>query len=40
MKKTFLNFATLMIKKNIPNFFTLCNLFCGCVAIVFAFKEI
>lgn len=27
-----------MIKRNIPNFFTLCNLFSGCVAIVFALK--
>lgn len=27
-----------MIKKNIPNLFTLCNLFCGCTAIVFAFE--
>ncbi|MBI4929967.1 MAG: CDP-alcohol phosphatidyltransferase family protein [Bacteroidetes bacterium] len=26
------------MKKNIPNFFTLCNLFCGCIAIVFAFE--
>jgi len=26
------------IKKNIPNLFTLCNLLCGCVAIVFAFE--
>jgi CDP-diacylglycerol--serine O-phosphatidyltransferase len=25
-----------MIRKNIPNFFTLCNLLCGCVGIVFA----
>ena len=28
-----------MIKKNIPNFFTLCNLLCGCIAIVFAFEN-
>jgi CDP-diacylglycerol---serine O-phosphatidyltransferase len=27
-----------MIKKNIPNLFTLCNLLCGCVAIVFALE--
>jgi CDP-diacylglycerol--serine O-phosphatidyltransferase len=27
-----------MIKKNIPNLFTLCNLLCGCIAIVFAFE--
>lgn len=27
-----------MIKKNIPNLFTLCNLCCGCIAIVFAFE--
>ncbi len=27
-----------MIKRNIPNFLTLCNLLCGCVAIVYAFK--
>ncbi|MBI3500688.1 MAG: CDP-diacylglycerol--serine O-phosphatidyltransferase [Bacteroidetes bacterium] len=27
-----------MIRKNIPNFFTLCNLFSGCIAIVFAFE--
>lgn len=27
-----------MIRKNIPNFFTLCNLLCGCIAIVFAFE--
>ncbi|TAL61677.1 MAG: CDP-diacylglycerol--serine O-phosphatidyltransferase [Bacteroidetes bacterium] len=27
-----------MIKKNIPNFFTLCNLFSGCIAIVFALE--
>ncbi len=27
-----------MIKKNIPNLLTLCNLFCGCIAIVFAFE--
>lgn len=27
-----------MIKKNIPNFFTVCNLLCGCVAIVFALE--
>jgi CDP-diacylglycerol--serine O-phosphatidyltransferase len=27
-----------MIKKNIPNFFTICNLFCGCLAIVFALE--
>jgi CDP-diacylglycerol---serine O-phosphatidyltransferase len=27
-----------MIKKNIPNFFTLCNLFCGCTGIVFALE--
>lgn len=26
------------MKKNIPNFFTLCNLLCGCIAIVFAFE--
>src|ERR1035437_8494732 len=26
------------IKKNIPNLFTLCNLLCGCIAIVFAFE--
>ena len=25
-----------MIKKNIPNLFTLANLFCGCVAVIFA----
>ena len=25
-----------MFKKNLPNFLTLCNLFCGCLAIVFA----
>ncbi len=28
-----------MIKQNIPNFLTLCNVLCGCVAIVFAFEE-
>lgn len=27
-----------MIKRNIPNFFTLCNLFSGCVGIVFALE--
>ena len=27
-----------MIKKNIPNFVTLCNLFSGCIAIVFALE--
>ena len=27
-----------MIKKNIPNIFTLCNLLCGCIAIVFVFE--
>src|SRR3954465_4767062 len=27
-----------MIKKNIPNLFTLCNLFSGCIAIVFALE--
>jgi CDP-diacylglycerol--serine O-phosphatidyltransferase len=27
-----------MIKRNIPNFFTLCNLFSGCIAIVFALE--
>jgi len=27
-----------VIKKNIPNFLTLCNLFCGCIAVVFAFQ--
>ena len=27
-----------MIKQNIPNLLTLCNLFCGCIAIVFAFE--
>jgi len=27
-----------VIKKNIPNLFTLCNLLCGCIAIVFAFE--
>lgn len=26
------------IKQNIPNLFTLCNLFCGCIAVVFAFE--
>lgn len=26
------------IKKNIPNLFTLGNLFCGCISIVFAFE--
>src|ERR1039458_5144856 len=25
-------------KKNIPNFFTLCNLLCGCITLVFAFE--
>ena len=33
----FRTLSPLMIKKNIPNLFTLGNLFCGCVAIVFAF---
>jgi CDP-diacylglycerol--serine O-phosphatidyltransferase len=27
------------IKKHIPNFITLLNLFCGCIALVFAFNE-
>lgn len=27
------------MEKNIPNFLTLCNLLCGCIAIVFAFEE-
>jgi CDP-diacylglycerol--serine O-phosphatidyltransferase len=27
------------IKENVPNFFTLCNLLCGCIAIVFAFDQ-
>jgi len=27
-----------MIRKNIPNFITLCNLICGCIAIVFALE--
>jgi CDP-diacylglycerol---serine O-phosphatidyltransferase len=27
------------IKKHVPNFITLLNLFCGCVAIVFVFKN-
>src|SRR5688572_28418038 len=26
------------IKKNIPNLFTVGNLFCGCIALVFAFE--
>ncbi len=26
------------VKKNIPNFLTLCNLLCGCIALVFAFE--
>ena len=29
-----------MIKKNIPNFFTALNLFCGCLASYFAFKSL
>ena len=33
MKKPFLTLA-LMIRKNIPNLLTLCNLLCGCIAIV------
>ncbi len=28
-----------MIKKHIPNFITCCNLFCGCLAIVAAFRS-
>ena len=32
-------FCPEMIKRNIPNFLTLCNLFCGCMAIVFAFGH-
>lgn len=35
MKKPFLTLA-IMIKKNIPNFFTVCNLLCGCIAIISA----
>lgn len=27
-----------MIRRNIPNLLTLCNLLCGCIAIVFAFE--
>lgn len=27
------------IKKHIPNLITLLNLFCGCIAVVFAFQE-
>ncbi len=27
------------IKKHIPNFITLLNLFCGCIAVVFAFRD-
>lgn len=27
------------MKKNIPHLFTLCNLLCGCMAIVFAFED-
>jgi len=27
------------IKKHVPNFITLMNLFCGCIAVVFAFRE-
>ena len=27
------------IKKHIPNFLTLLNLFCGCIAIVFVANE-
>lgn len=29
----------MMIKKHIPNSITLLNLFCGCVALVFAFNQ-
>ena len=36
--KTFSYLRIYMIKKNIPNFITLCNLFSGCVAIVFALE--
>ena len=27
------------IKKHIPNFITLINLFCGCIAVVFIAEE-
>ena len=27
------------IKKHIPNLITLINLFCGCIAVVFAFNQ-
>ena len=33
-----LSYLRTVIKKNIPNVFTLCNLLCGCIAIVFAFE--
>ena len=29
----------MVIKKHVPNFITLLNLFCGCVALVFAFHR-
>lgn len=35
----FSNFATMNIKKHIPNAITSGNLFCGCLAIVCAFNE-
>ena len=34
-----LNFITMTIKKHIPNIITLLNLFCGCIALVFAFNQ-
>ena len=36
-EKTFL-YLRAVINKNIPNLLTLCNLLCGCIAIVFAFE--
>ena len=27
------------VKSSIPNIITLLNLFCGCIAVVFAFNE-
>jgi CDP-diacylglycerol--serine O-phosphatidyltransferase len=36
-EKPFFTF-TPVIRKNIPNLLTLCNLLCGCIAIVFAFE--